>query len=152
MPRRRPDPFSQVADGGCFHLVPGLEILEQDRAQLDEAQRGLASGDYGVHARAVRVVGADAAIAVAVQGRRVTARSAVPLTGDEIDERFFLGLLHGLPLCGLGKGRWGRGVGSCLESWGDPMCGGFWHSIRGQWHLAKREIPPNDAKTANWDD
>ena len=86
MPRGRPDPFGQVADGGGFHLVPGLQILEQDRAQLDEAQRGLASGDDGVHAGAVTIVRADPAVAVAIEGCRVTARSAVTLTGDEIDE------------------------------------------------------------------
>ena len=27
MPRGRPDPFGQVADGGRVHLVPGLQIL-----------------------------------------------------------------------------------------------------------------------------
>ena len=98
MPRGRPDPFSQVADGGRFHLVPGLQILEQDRAQLDEAQRSLASGDDGVHAGTISVVGADAAVAVTVECRGVTARPAVSLAGDEIDERCFLSLLHRLPL------------------------------------------------------
>jgi hypothetical protein len=98
MPRGRPDPFSQVADGGRVHLVPALEILQQDRAQLDESQRSLASGDDGVHAGTISVVRADAAIAVTVQGRGVTARPAVSLASDEIDERCFLGLLHGLPL------------------------------------------------------
>jgi hypothetical protein len=104
MPRGRPDPFSQVADGGCFHLVPGLQILEQDRAQLDEAQRGLASGDDGVHAGAVTIVRAHPAVAVAIEGCRVTARSAVTLTGDEIDERCFLSLLHKLPFSMAGQG------------------------------------------------
>ena len=104
VPRGRPDPFSQVADGGRFHLVPGLQILEQDRAQLDEAQRGLASGDDGVHAGAVTIVRADPAVAVAIEGCRVTARSAVTLTGDEIDERCFLSLLHGLPFSMAGQG------------------------------------------------
>ena len=75
MPRGRPDPFSQVADGGRVHLVPDPQILEQDWPQLDEPQRRLASGDDGVHARAVAVVGADAAVAVAIEGRRVTAAS-----------------------------------------------------------------------------
>ena len=98
MPRGRPDPFSQVADGGGFHLVPSLEILEQDRAQLDESQRSLASGDDGVHAGTISVVGADAAVAVTVEGGPVTARPAVTFTGNEIDERCFLSLLHGLPL------------------------------------------------------
>ena len=110
MPRGRPDPFGQVADGGRFHLVPGLQILEQDRAQLDEAQRGLASGDDGVHARAVAVVRADAAVAVAVECCRVTARPAVTLAGDQIDERCFLGLLHGLPFSVAGQGANGTGA------------------------------------------
>jgi len=39
-------------------------------------------------------VRADAAIAVAIESGRITARSAVALTGDEIDERCFLDLLH----------------------------------------------------------
>ena len=30
MPRGRPDPLGQVADGGRVHLVPDLEILEQE--------------------------------------------------------------------------------------------------------------------------
>jgi len=87
MPRGRPDPFSQVADGGRFHLVPGLQILEQDRAQLDEAQRSLAPGDDGVHAWAVGVVGAHATIAIAVECCGVAAGPAIALTGDQIDER-----------------------------------------------------------------
>jgi hypothetical protein len=118
MPRGRPDPFSQVADGGRFHLVPGLQILEQDRAQLDEAQRGLASGDDGVHARAVTVVRADAAIAVAVECCRVTARPAITLAGDQIDERCFLSLLHGLPLSVAGQGADGTGADGVSGSWG----------------------------------
>ena len=125
MPRGRPDPFSQVADGGRFHLVPGLQILEQDRAQLDEAQRGLASGDDGVHAGAVTIVRADPAVAVAIEGCRVTARSAVTLTGDEIDERCFLSLLHGLPFSVVGKGRTGQ-VRVCVSrALGDPFSTGF---------------------------
>jgi len=87
MPRGRPDPFSQVADGGRFHLVPGLQILEQDRAQFDEAQRGLASGDDGVHTGAIGIVRADAAVAVAVKRRGITAVSTIALAGDQIDER-----------------------------------------------------------------
>jgi len=106
MPRGRPDPFSQVADGGGLHLVPGLQILEQDRAQLYEAQRGLAPGDDGVDARTVGVVRADAAVAIAVESCGVTAGAAVTLAGDQIDERCFLSLLHGLPFC-AGQGEWG---------------------------------------------
>jgi hypothetical protein len=39
-------------------------------------------------------VGAESAITVAIQRRGVAAGSTVTLTGDEIDERRFLGLLH----------------------------------------------------------
>ncbi len=114
VPRGRLDPLGQVSDGGCFHLVPGLQILEQDRAQLDETQRGLAPGDYGVHAGTIAVVRADPAVAVTVKCRCITARPAVTLTGDQIDERCFLGLLHGLPLYVLGKGGWGPVRGRAL--------------------------------------
>jgi hypothetical protein len=103
MPRRRPDPFSQVADGGRVHLVPDPQILEQDWPQLDEPQGRLAPGDDGVYAGTVAVVGADTTVAVAIERRGVAARSAVTLAGDEIDERRFLGLLHGLPLSGRGR-------------------------------------------------
>ena len=139
MPRGRPDPFSQVADGGRVHLVPDLQILEQDRAQLDEAQGGLASGDDGVHARAVAVVRADAAVAVAVEGCGVAARPAVTLAGDQIDERCFLGLLHGLPFSVAGQGANGTGADGVAGP-GGPRIDGFWHSIRGQSPSAKREI------------
>ena len=65
---------------------PASQVLEQDRPELDEPQGGLAPGDDGVHAGAVRVVGADAAVAVAVKARGIAAVPAVALTGDEIDE------------------------------------------------------------------
>jgi len=123
MPRGRPDPFSQVADGGGLHLVPGLEILEQDRAQLDEPQRRLATGDDGVHTRAVAVVRTDATIAIAIESRGITARSAVTLAGDQIDERCFLSLLHGLPLSVLGKAT--GGARSDGGPWGGPISAGF---------------------------
>jgi hypothetical protein len=86
MPRGRPDPLSQIANGGRVHSVPGLEVLKQDRAELDEAQGRLAPGDDGVHAGTVAVVRADATVAVTVEGCGVAARPAVTLTGDEIDE------------------------------------------------------------------
>ena len=136
MPRGRPDPFSQVADGGCFHLVPGLQILEQDRAQLDEPQCRLASGDYGVHARAIPVVWADTTVAVAVQRRGVAARTAVTLAGDEIDERCFISLLHGLPLSVTGQGP--NGTLGAVSFRPKAQERGFWHSIRGQTSPAKR--------------
>ena len=104
MPRGRPDPLGQVADGGRVHLVPDLEILEQDRAELDESEGRLAPGDDGVDAGAIAVVRADAAVAVTVEGRGVTARTAVPLAGNEIDERRFLGLLHVSLSLVLGQG------------------------------------------------
>jgi hypothetical protein len=86
MPRGRPNPLGQVANRGGVHSVAGLEVLEQDRAELDEAQGRLAPSDDGVHAGTIAVVGADAAVAVTVEGGPVTARPAVTLTGDEIDE------------------------------------------------------------------
>jgi hypothetical protein len=67
-------------------LVPGLEVLQQDRSELDQAQGRLAPGDDGVHAGTVAVVGAHAAVAVTVEGCCVAARPAVTLTGDQIDE------------------------------------------------------------------
>ena len=124
MPRGRPDPFSQVPDGGRFHLVPDLQILEQDGPQLDEPQRRLASGDDGVHAWTVAVVWANATVAVTVEGCGVAARPAVTLTSNQIDKRCFLGLLHGLPLSGAGQGE--RGVGHwCCRGWGRPGSAGF---------------------------
>ena len=119
MPRRRPDPFGQVADGGRVHLVPGLKILEQDRAQLDESQRSLASGDDGVHAGTVAVMGADTTVAVTVEGGGIAASPAVALTGDEIDERRFLGLLHVLPLDTAGVSM----VFSWAGGWPEGMLG-----------------------------
>ena len=98
MPRGRPDPFGQIPDGGGFHLVPGLQILEQDGAQLDEPERRLATGDDGVDAGAIAVVGTDTTVAVTVESGRIAAGSAITLAGDEIDEGCFLSLLHGLPL------------------------------------------------------
>ena len=119
MPRGRPNPLGQVANRGRVHSVASLEVLQQDRTELDEAQGRLAPGDDGVHAGAVAVVGTDAAIAVTVESRGVTARPAVPLTGDEIDERRFLGLLQLVPLSVLGAG-WGRGARGWLETLTDP--------------------------------
>jgi hypothetical protein len=87
-------------------LVPGLEVLQQDRTELDESEGRLAPGDDGVHAGTVRVVGAHAAVAVTVEGRRVTATSAVALAGDEIDERRFLGLLQLNPLYAAARVVW----------------------------------------------
>jgi len=87
-----------------FPLTASLDILEEDRTELDDPQGGLAPGDDGVHAGAVAVVRADAAVAVAIERRGVTARPAVSLAGDQINERLFLGLLHGLPLSWAGEG------------------------------------------------
>ena len=122
-------------------LVPALEILEQDRAELDQAQGRFAPGDDGVDAGAIGVVRADATVAVAVERRGVAARAAVTLTGDEIDEGRFLGLLHGLPLSVGDKGTRFRNAGASLGSAAGERLdfGGFWHSIGGQPRQAKRE-------------
>jgi hypothetical protein len=94
-------------------LVPDLEILEKDRAKLDQPEGRLAPGDDGVHAGTVGVVRADAAVSVTVESGRIAARSAVPLACDEIDERRFLGLLH--KSLSLWRGRMDRGAGGALR-------------------------------------
>jgi hypothetical protein len=71
-----------------------LGFLEQDRTELDQPKGRLAPGDDGVHARAVRVVGADATVAVTVEGGGVAAGSAVPFASNQIHELGFLSLLH----------------------------------------------------------
>jgi hypothetical protein len=69
--------------------------LQEDRTELDQPKGGLAPGDDGVHAGTIAVVGADAAVAITVERGRVAAVPTIPFAGDEIDERDFLGLLHG---------------------------------------------------------
>jgi hypothetical protein len=110
--------------------IPGLEILEQDRTELDQPQGGLAPGDDGVHAGAVAVVGAHATVAVTVEGGRIAAGSAVTLAGDEIGERGFLNLLHdgslslalgrSLAVGGRAATDLGRGAGLGLGTMGRP--------------------------------
>ena len=86
--------------------------MEQDRTELDEAQGRLAPGDDGVHTGAIAVVGTDAAIAITVESGGVTTGTAISFTSDQIDERRFLGLLHGsLSLVGrVGRRRNGAWV------------------------------------------
>src|SRR5262249_42331178 len=70
------------------------EVLEQDRTELDQPGGRLAPGDDGVHAGTVAVVGADAAVAVAIERGGVGTGAAITFAGDQIDEFGFLGLLH----------------------------------------------------------
>ena len=74
-----------VRENGGQYTHAAIWVI-QALAQLDEPQRRLAPGDDGVHAGAVAVVRAHAAVAIAVQGGGVTASPAVPFTGDQIDE------------------------------------------------------------------
>jgi hypothetical protein len=103
--------------------VSGLEVLEQDRTELDESEGRLAPGDDGVHAGTVAVVGADTTVAVAVESGGVGAIPAVTFAGDQIDEARFLGLLQRFPLLtrrvstvrgarGMSRVRWGWCLGS----------------------------------------
>jgi len=69
--------------------------MEQDRTQLDQPQGCLAAGDDGVHAGAIRVVGTDTTVAIAIEGSGIAAGPAVPFASNEIHELGFLGLLHG---------------------------------------------------------
>jgi len=73
-----------VEDGGV-HLGPDLlQVLEDERTELDETQGALAPGDDGVHAGTVPVVGADPTVAVAVQRGGVATGAAVALTRDQV--------------------------------------------------------------------
>jgi len=82
------DPFGQIADLGKLHLAGYLGVkreaigLEQDRAELDDAQRSLAPSDDGVDTRTVSVVLADSAVAVAIERHRVAAVAALAFTRD----------------------------------------------------------------------
>jgi hypothetical protein len=78
-------PFSRT---GCHSpaSVARDEVLEQDRTELDDAQRSLAPSDDGVDTRTVSVVRTDSAVAVTVQCGGVTARSTLAFAGDEIHE------------------------------------------------------------------
>jgi len=106
-------------------LVPDLQILEQERPQLDEPQSRLAPRDDGVDAGAVAVVRADPAIAVTVQGRGIAAGAAISLASDQIDEGGILSLLHGLSLYGDTLGT-SVGAGSDLPGGlGRPWATGF---------------------------
>jgi hypothetical protein len=104
-------------------LVPGLEILEQDRPQLDEPERRLAPCDDGVHAGTVAVVRAHTAVAVTVKGRCITARAAITLARDQIDERGVLGLLHGLPPVAA--------LGTSERGWERPVEKRWWSCFGG---------------------
>ena len=72
--------------------------MEQDRTELDQPQGCLAPGDDGVHAWAVAVMAAHAAVAIAIEGCGIAAGPAVPFASDEIHELGFLSLLHKHPL------------------------------------------------------
>jgi len=117
--------------------VPDLEILEQDRTELDQSEGRLAPGDDGVHAGAVGVVGTDATVAITVERRRVAARSAVTLAGDEIDERCFLGLLQLIPH--IAGGRNGARHAVRLGDPSDPEPAGIAGSIARRSPISKRE-------------
>ena len=78
-------------------LGAASRVLKQDRTELDQAQRALAPGNNGVHARAVDVVDTDAAVAIAIEGCRVATVPAISLTSDEIDECGFFCLLQLTP-------------------------------------------------------
>jgi len=143
--QRRPDVDRMRAArsrmAAASNLIPLPEVLEQDWAELDEPKGGLAPGDDGVHAGAVAVVRADAAVAIAVEGGGVTTGAAISLAGDQIDERCFLGLLHGsLSLVGQGRSaggrRWGFGQAG---SWPILRPRGFAESIGTRTARAKRK-------------
>ena len=147
--QRRPDVDRMRAArsrmAAASNLIPLPEVLEQDWAELDEPKGGLAPGDDGVHAGAVAVVRADAAVAIAVEGGGVTTGAAISLAGDQIDERCFLGLLHGsLSLVGQGRSaggrRWGFGQAG---SWPILRPRGFCREYRDSNRPRQEEEFPN---------
>src|SRR5262249_42971718 len=90
---------------------------------LDESEGRLAPGDDGVHAGTVAVVGADPAVAVAVEGGGVAAAPAIAFAGDEIDEGRFLSLLHAsLPGTWRGPGRHRRALPALGGPAGRKVC------------------------------
>ncbi len=96
-------------------LVLGPKILEQDRPELDQPQGCLAPGDDGVHAGAVAVVGADAAVAVTVERGCVMSRSG-SLVRRRSDRRTTLPRpASHLPLFNA-SGRQGRDGGTSSEA------------------------------------
>jgi hypothetical protein len=95
---------SRVAEAST--LVPLPEVLEQDRAELDESKGSLTPGDDGVHAGTIAVVGTDATVTITVESGGVTTVATISLAGDEIDKGRFLGLLH-VSLSFVGQGRSG---------------------------------------------
>src|SRR5450756_626228 len=99
-------------------LRAASRVLEKDWAELNQAQRALAPGDDGVHAWAVDVVGADTAVAIAVERGRVTTGPAITLAGDEIDEGRFFCLLQLSPQCDCFTPQSGRETGSARPSMG----------------------------------
>ena len=138
-PRGRPNPLREVPDGGGVQLAAALQVVEQDRSELDQPQGRFAPGDDGVHAGTVAVVRADAAVAVAVERGGIAARAAIALAGNQIDKRRFLGLLHiSLSLSGAKSG-WARDVGAWPSATLTNAGAGFCGSIRGDVQPAKRE-------------
>ena len=104
-PRGRVDAGHEVPDQGMVHrrsgsvvLASRAKVLQQQGSQLDDLQCGLAASDHGVHARAVAIVYALSAVAIAVQPSGVAAVPAVSLACDQVSK----GLISDL---GLGLNR-----------------------------------------------
>ncbi len=121
-------------------LVPGdPQVLEQDRTEFDQPQGRLAPDDDGVHAGTVAVVGADAAVAVAVERGGVAAVAAITFAGDQVDEGRFLSLLHESLTSAAARIRFAtRGTTS-----GAKCRGGAGHRVGGsteyRWRISPRQ-------------
>jgi hypothetical protein len=126
-PRGRVDPLREIAQMSDLHqaalpsgcpsraqparqeLVTGAEVLEQDRTELDDAQRSLAPSDDGVDTRTVSVVWTDSAVAIAIERHGVAAVATFALASDQVNKRFGerrrlrLGI-HGRPDSSSGPG------------------------------------------------
>ena len=110
-------------------LGAASRVLQQDRTELDQAQRALAPGDDGVHAGAVDVVSADPAVAITIEGCGVATVPAISLTRDEIDEGLFFCLLHYSPQCD-GNHPLGRAAAGVTEPGRDGRWPEYTVSIR----------------------
>ena len=131
------DPFSQIADLGELHLAGYLSAereaigLEQDRTELDDAQRSLAPGDDGVDTRTVSVVWADSAVAVAIERHGIAAITALALTRDQIHEWIVKCLL-----CRLGI----HDGPDSSSGPGQPNTPGTWFHIHRRRHGLRRRV------------
>jgi hypothetical protein len=80
--------------------LSGAQFLEHYRAQLNDAQCGLAPSDDGVDTRTVSVVRTDSAVAIAVERHGIATATTFALARNEIDEWIIKCLFGGIGVHG----------------------------------------------------